>query len=73
MCLFDATRIGIVGEIQLQCYNEWMYHPALNTTDISWKEIRKIDKYAMPMITNKLLLFFDFYHCLGCFFCCENR
>ena len=72
MCLFDTTRIGIVGEIQLQCYNEWMYHPALNITDISWKEIKKIDKYAMPMIPNKLSWLFDFYHCLGCFFCCEN-
>ena len=64
--------IGRGGEIQLQCYNEWMYHPALNITDISWKEIKKIDKYAMPMIPNKLSWLFDFYHCLGCFFCCDN-
>jgi len=60
------------GEVRFQNFNDWMYHPSLEITDIGWSEMKTINTYAMPMVSDKVSWLFDFYHYFGSYFCVEN-
>ena len=37
------------GEVRLQNYSEWQWHPYLSAAGIKWKEMKTLESYGMPM------------------------
>ena len=64
--------IGRGGEIKLQDFNDWMYHPRFEVTDICWTEMKLLAKYAMAMVPHKKHYLADFYHAFGSFWAVER-
>ena len=67
------SAIGRGGEIKFQDYNEWLWHPKFEVTDIRWTELKRLAAYAMPMVPHKAGGWeLDFYHQLACYYAIEN-
>ena len=67
-----SYAIGRGGEIRFLCYNDWEYHSSVEVTDITWKELKNLELYAMPVVPDLDSWLFDFYHCMGSYFCVEG-
>ena len=79
LCLQQRCWLGILnyaigrgGEIRFLCYNDWEYHTTVEVTDITWKELKNLELYAMPVVPDLDSWLFDFYHCMGSYFCVEG-
>ena len=67
-----SYAIGRGGEIRFLCYNDWEYHLSVEVTDITWKELKNLELYAMPVVPDLDSWLFDFYHCMGSYLCVEG-
>ena len=70
--IFLHYAVGRGGEIKLNDYNDWMWHPCFEVTDIGWAELKLLQKYAMAMVPHRCHFLLDFYHALGCFWSVER-
>ena len=66
-----SDAIGRGGEIRLQNFLQWEWHPHLQLTNTPWTEMKTLSRYAMGMIGNENWIF-DFYHRIGCYFAFED-
>ena len=66
------SAVGHGGEIKFQDYKDWMWHPMLQVVDIKWTEMKRLARYAMPMVPRKCGWELDFYHQLASYFAVEN-
>jgi hypothetical protein len=70
--LTTALAVGRGGEVKFQSYDEWMWDPRFELTDTLWTELKKLLKYAMPMVADRENWLIDFYHSHGCFWAVED-
>jgi len=68
--LFHAAARG--GEIKLQDYLDWVFHAKVDILDITWTEMKVLEKYSMPMVPHLQNFLLDIYHCLGSWWAVEN-
>lgn len=66
------SAAGRGGEVKFVNTQDWMHHARFGCTDTVWTESKTLHKYSMPMVPNKSDYTYDFYHCLGSFFMCED-
>ena len=67
-----ALAVGRGGEVKFQSYDEWMWDPRFELTDTLWTELKKLLKYAMPMVADREDWLIDFYHSHACFWAVED-
>ena len=65
--LMIYLAMGRVGEVRFQNYKDWEWHQYLEVLNQSWTEMKKLQKYAMPMVPDYESFYFDIYHALGCY------
>jgi hypothetical protein len=70
--LFIYLAMARVGEVRFENYSDWDWHDALQVVNTWWTELKKLEKYSMPMVPDYESYLFDFYHSIGCFFAIEN-
>jgi hypothetical protein len=68
--MYSAAGRG--GEVKFVNTQDWMHHGRFGCTDTVWTESKTLHKYSMPMVPNKSDYTYDFYHCLGSYFMCED-
>ena len=76
--LEEAAWISIIhdgiergGEIRLQNFLNWEWHPYLHLTNTPWTEMKTLSRYTLGMIANENWIF-DFSHHIGCYFAFED-
>ena len=65
--LMIYLAMGRVGEVRFQNYKDWEWHQYLEVLNQSWTEMKKLQKYAMPMVPDYESFYFDIYHAMGCY------
>ena len=63
--VMTCCAVGRGGECKFSNFNDWVYDPFFEVTDIWWRELKTLNAYSMPMGPNKSDWVTDFYHAMG--------